>query len=229
MRRNNTVTVTFRRFGLLLPLAASTLSYAGAPAYPGMAPIARYDISDRAAEIALARTAAPASISGGAQILILGKHGYETAVRGHNGFVCLVERSWDMSFDNPEFWNPKVRSPQCLNAAGASSVLPGYLERTRWVLTGESLARMRARAAAHKHWVPAPGSVCYMMSKQAYINDAVGNWYAHVMFFGLATPAEWGANLDDSPMAADDVAYKPVTVFMVVVQKWSDGTPNRSM
>jgi hypothetical protein len=223
MKANNTIATA------LLLVAASTWHCAGAAAYPGMAPIAQYQIPDRAAEIALARTAAPASISGGAQVLVLGPHGYVTAVKGGNGFVCLVERSWDMNFNNPEFWNPKVRSPQCLNAAGASSVLPSYLQRTRWVLAGESVARMRAQTKAQKHWLPAPGSLCYMMSKQAYINDAVGNWYSHVMFFGLAKPADWGANLSDSPVAADDAAYKPVTVFMVVVQKWSDGTPNRSM
>jgi hypothetical protein len=216
--------------GPLLLLTASTLSCAGAAVYPAMAPIARYDIADRTAEIALARSAAPASISGSAQILVLGKRGYQTAVKGGNGFVCLVERSWDMNFDSPEFWNPRVRSPQCLNAAGASSVLAGYLERTRWVLAGESIARMRARARTQKPLIPAPGSVCYMMSKQGYINDtAAGPWYSHVMFFGLAKPADWGANLPDSPMAADAAAYKPVTVFMVIVQKWSDGSPNRSM
>jgi hypothetical protein len=220
--------VQFVRLSLLL--AASTLSCAGAAVYPAMAPIARYDIADRTAEIALARSAAPASISGSAQILVLGKRGYETAVKGGNGFVCLVERSWDMNFDSPEFWNPRVRSPQCLNAAGASSVLAGYLERTRWVLAGESIAGMRARARTQKPLIPAPGSVCYMMSKQGYINDtAAGPWYSHVMFFGLAKPADWGANLPDSPMAADAAAYKPVTVFMVIVQKWSDGSPNRSM
>jgi hypothetical protein len=223
------IQLTLERFGLLLLLAASTLSCASAAVYPSMAPIARYDIADRAAEIALARSAAPASISGGAQILVLGKRGYETAVKGGNGFVCLVERSWDMNFNNPEFWNPKVRSPQCFNAAGASSVLPGYFEKTRWVFAGESVAGMRARAKSQKRLMPAPGSVCYMMSKQAYINDAVGSWYSHVMFFGLAKPADWGANLSESPMVADDAAYKPVTIFMVVVQKWSDGSPNRSM
>jgi hypothetical protein len=216
---------------IALPLlAVAALSYASAAVYPNMAPIARYDIADRAAEIALARSAAPASISGRAQILVLGKRGYETAVKGGNGFVCLVVRSWDMNFNNPEFWNPRVRSPQCFNAAAASSVLPRYLERTRWVLAGESVARMRARAKTQKRLMPAPGSVCYMMSKQAYLNDAAaGPWYSHVMFFGLAKPADWGADLPDSPMAADAAAYKPVTIFMVIVQKWSDGTPNRSM
>ncbi|MFZ0498456.1 MAG: hypothetical protein WAU49_13825 [Steroidobacteraceae bacterium] len=217
------------QLALLSLLAAVSLTGANAASYPSMAPIAQYVTAGRAGEIALARSAAPASISGSAQILVLGKRGYETAAKGSNGFVCLVERSWDMGFNNPEFWNPKVRSPQCFNAAGASSVLPRYLERTRWVLAGDSRAQMRARAKTEKRLVPAPGSVCYMMSKQAYLNDSVVAWYSHVMFFGLATPADWGANLPDSPMAADDAAYKPVTIFMVVVQKWSDGTPNRSM
>ena len=218
------------RLTMLLLLLVPALSWAGAAAYPSMAPVARYDIADRAAEIALARSAAPASISGGAEILVLGKRGYETAVKGGNGFVCLVERSWDMNFNSPEFWNPRVRSPQCLNAAGASSVLPTYLERTRWVLAGDSIARMRARARTQKPLTPAPGSVCYMMSKQGYINDtAAGPWYSHVMFFGRGKPEGWGANLTDSPMAADAAAYEPVTIFMVIVQKWSDGSPNRSM
>lgn len=220
-----------QRFGLSILYAAITVSGASAAAYPSMAPIARYQSVDRATEIALARSAAPASISGSAEVLVLGKRGYETAVAGSNGFVCLVERSWDVAFDNPEFWNPKIRSPQCFNAAGARSVLPRYLERTRWVLAGESLAEIRARSRTQKRLEPAPGSVCYMMSKQGYLNDSVaGPWYAHVMFFGLDnTPAEWGANLPGSPMAADAAAYKPVTIFMVIVQKWSDGTPNRSM
>jgi hypothetical protein len=230
-RKIPTVVASLRRFGPLMLWAASAVASADAAVYPGMAPIARYDIAGRGAEIALARSAAPASISGSAQILVLGKRGYATAVKGSNGFVCLVERSWDMAFDNPEFWNPKIRSPECFNAAGARSILPRYLERTRWVLAGESLAAIRARAKTQKRLVPAPGSVCYMMSKRGYLNDSVaGPWYAHVMFFGLDdTPAEWGANLPGSPMAADAAAYKPVTIFMVIVQKWSDGTPNRSM
>ncbi|MGH8201604.1 MAG: hypothetical protein ACREVO_14785 [Steroidobacteraceae bacterium] len=228
MKSPSKFTPILQRFGLPLLYLAATMSAASAAVYPSMAPIARYQSVDQAAEIAFARSAAPASISGGAQILALGKHGYETAVKGGNGFVCLVVRSWDMNFNNPEFWNPKIRSPQCFNAAGANSVLRNYLARTRWVLAGDSLAKMRARARTYQRVMPAPGSVCYMMSRQAYLNDTTaGPWYSHVMFFGLGKPADWGANLPDSPMAADSAAYAPVTIFMVVVQKWSDGTPNR--
>ncbi|HVA56997.1 MAG: hypothetical protein WBQ26_00860 [Gemmatimonadaceae bacterium] len=55
-----------------------------------------------------------------AEILVFGATGYETAVRGSNGFVCFVGRSWAQEFGAPEFWNPKIRTPQCWNAAAVS-------------------------------------------------------------------------------------------------------------
>lgn len=222
-----------KHLGILVLCIATPLAAAGPAVYPHMAPIAQYRMASPAAEVALARSAAPSSISGSARILVLGKRGYETALAGKNGFVCLVTRSWDMSFDNPEFWNPKIRAPQCFNAAGARSVLPRYLERTRWVLAGDSMSEMRAQAAAAraagKGMRPLPGSIDYMMSKEGYLNDSVaGPWRPHIMTFALGVkPAAWGANFPDSPMAADDTNYKPVTIFMVIVPAWSDGTPGK--
>jgi hypothetical protein len=92
--------------------------------YPGMAPLEKYLISERDTEIALARSAAPEAISGDATILVLGRHGYETAFKGKNGFVCMVERAWTAPFDDPGFWNPKNRSPICLNPPAVHSILP---------------------------------------------------------------------------------------------------------
>src|SRR5579859_1201634 len=83
--------------------------------YPNMAPLEQYLIQDRDAEIALARSAAPESIAHDAEVMVLGRHGYETAVQGKNGFVCIVERAWTSPIDDPEFWNPKGRAPICLN------------------------------------------------------------------------------------------------------------------
>ena len=91
--------------------------------YPSMAPLDQY-LMARDAEIALARSAAPDSISKDAEILVLGQHGYETAVKGKNGFVCIVERGWTAGSDDPSFWNPKLRGPLCLNAAAVRSYLP---------------------------------------------------------------------------------------------------------
>ena len=80
--------------------------------YPQMAPVEQYRIASREDEIALARSAAPPSISADAEVLVLGSRGYETAVKGKNGFVCFVERAWAASFDDEEFWNPKSRAPK---------------------------------------------------------------------------------------------------------------------
>src|ERR1700741_3973158 len=90
-------------------------------AYPKMAEIDQYLMADRDAEIALARSAAPSSISDGAEVMVLGREGYKTAVKGTNGFLCIVERSWAKGTDEAEFWNPKLRAPHCFNAQAARS------------------------------------------------------------------------------------------------------------
>ena len=118
----------------VLLLAMGTVSQAQTSPYPPMAPIDQYRMT-RDAEIALARSAAPESIARDAEILVFGEHGPETAVQGKNGFVCLVLRSWAASLDDPEFWNPKVRAPICLNAAAAHS-LPAALSEEDGVGAG---------------------------------------------------------------------------------------------
>jgi len=202
-------------------------------AYPAMAPREQYMPASQAAEIALARSAGPAEVSDKAEILVLGAHGYETAVKGSNGFVCYVERSWGKDFDQPEFWNPKIRTPQCWNAAAASSILPEFLKRTQWVLAGVSREEMQARTkaalAAHEIGSPAPGSMAYMMSKDQYINDpqpgSESRWYPHVMFFVPATEAStWGANVRGGPIFSTTSTVEPITTFFVVAPRWSDGS-----
>jgi len=198
--------------------------------YPAMAPLAQYQVASPSEEMALARSAAPTSISGDAEILTLGVRGYELAMKGKNGFVCIVERSWGAGFDDAEFWNPKIRAPICLNPAAARTVLPGYLERTEWVLAGSAksdmIARTRAAIAANRFVMPGPGAMCYMMSKQGYLSDVDGHWHPHLMFFlGHTDGAAWGANLDGSPIFAAQGDPEPVTTFFVPVTKWSDGTP----
>lgn len=218
----------------LIALWTGTLHADGTPPpYPAMAPVEQY-MMDREAEIAEARTAAPKSVADSATILTLGKSGFDTTVQGSNGFVCFVGRSWAQDFDAPEFWNPKIRTPQCWNAAVSMSVLPDYLKRTQWVLTGvskdEMIARTKAEVAAHEI-VPAPGCEVYMMSKDQYINDpappAESRWHPHVMFFVPATGGEegsaWGANVSGAPVFSTTSDVEPVTTYFVVVPKWSDG------
>jgi hypothetical protein len=200
--------------------------------YPNMAPIDEY-LMNPDAEVAMARSAAPASISDGATVMVLGRDGYTTAVRGTNGFLCIVGRSWSKPTNDPEFWNPKLRSPNCFNAVAAKTVPQVYLTKTRLVLAGKSKAEIdKELAAALDHGeVPAlePGGMCYMMSKEQYLNDGAKSWYPHVMFFVAGdVPKNWGANLPGSPLIADNDPDARVTVFMVVVRHWSDGTPGPS-
>jgi hypothetical protein len=194
---------------------------------PSMAPVEQYRIASRSEEIALARSAAPASISSDAEVLVLGDRGYETAIKGKNGFVCLVERSWFASFGDPVFWNPRIRGPDCLNPAAVRTVLPVNLQRTQWVLAGLSkavmLARTKTSAAAHQ--APAPGSMGYMMSKQGYLSDVAGHWHPHLMFFQSHTAmSAWGANLPGSPVMGAEGDPDETTIFFVPVGQWSDGT-----
>ena len=189
-------------------------------------------MTDRDAEIALARSAAPAAISRDAKILVLGRHGYETAIEGKNGFVCAVEREWMGPADAPEFWNPKIRGPICFNPPAARSVLPTTNKRTEMVLAGRTKAEIIEgnKAAFEKGELPPleSGAMSYMMSKQAYLTDDDDHNVAHLMFY---TPplegAVWGADLVNSPVMLNPQfkGAEPIDVFVVPVGRWSDGTP----
>jgi hypothetical protein len=232
MRTRRRPTIGRRVCGLAFLLGAigSARADDAKPAYPVMAPVEQYREASASAEIALARSAAPTSISGDAGVLTLGVHGYETAARGKNGFICLVWRSWAAGFDDAEFWNPKLRAPICLNPAAASTVLPAYLEKTEWAIAGasksEMIDRIKAELAANRIATPVPGAMAFMMSKQGYLGDIVGHWHPHLMFFLARTDgADWGANLHGSPVFAAQGEPEPTTAFIVPVPAWSDGTP----
>ena len=176
---------------IVLPDAGrQAVAQAGKAAYPAMAPLDQYLISDEKSEIALARSAAPGSISDGAEVM-LGREGYKTVVKGTNGFLCIVERSWGQSTDQTEFWNPKMRARHCFNAQATRSFAPIYLMKTRLVLAGKSKAEIAHAIATglDKKELPAlePGAMAYMMSKQQYLNDRDKSWHSHAMFFPPAT------------------------------------------
>ena len=197
--------------------------------YPAMAPIEQYRM-DRDAEIALARSAAPASISKDASIMVMGQKTYETAVKGTNGFVCLVARSWTAPFENPEFWNPKNRSPECFNPPAALTVLPYVLKETEMALAGFSKTQMfdAIKAAVDKKELgaPASGSLTYMMSKEGYLTDRPPHNLNHLMYdLPRIDGAAWGANLPGVPIYFQQLNPAPITEFYVVMGNWSDGTP----
>jgi hypothetical protein len=209
-------------------------SQVGKNPYPVMAPLDQYLIADEKVEIALARSAAPASISNAAEVMVLRRDGYASVDKGTNGFVCLVERSWANVTDDPQFWNPKVRAPHCFNAPAAKTSLPFFLMKSNLVLAGKSRSEIAAAivASRNKRELPplAPETMVYMMSKQQYLNDDGKSWHPHVMFYAAGDAQKsWGANLPGSPVMA---AYDPeqqVTTFFVLAGEWSDGTPGPPM
>jgi hypothetical protein len=202
--------------------------------YPTMAPLDQYLMADEKAEIAMARTSAPAAISNTAEVMVLRRDGYATAVKGSNGFVCIVQRSWAKPTDDAEFWNAKIRAPNCFNAEASRTFLPIFLMKTKMVLAGKSPAQILAATTSaldRKELPPlAPGAMCYMMGKQQYLSDDDKSWHPHVMFFvaGDARKSS-GANLPGSPLIAGNDPEERVTILMMVAATWSDGTPAASM
>ena len=216
---------------LILAFALTTRGVAqGArTAYSKMAPLAHY-LVPRDSEIALARSAAPRSISGNAEILVLASDGFRRAVTGSNGFVCLVARSWSAEYTDPGFWDPKLRAPICYNALAARSQVPATNKRTRVALAGGSpvqiSAAIKAAIANGELPVAESGSMGYMMSRQTYLSYRSGAWRPHLMFFTPETdPTSWGASLPASPILGIEHPDERSTVFLVPLRRWSDGRP----
>ncbi|HTL69357.1 MAG TPA: hypothetical protein VL200_16955 [Lacunisphaera sp.] len=226
-----------RLFPALVSIAATLLALAAPQAradappkdrFPTRAPLEAY-LMPRDAEIALARSAGPESVTKDAEVLVLTDHGYETAVPGHNGYVCVVERLWTASSDDAEFWNPRGRGPICFNPAGARYCVPLLKMRTALFLAGKSkeeiVAAMQASYLAGEFPPLENGAMCFMLSKQGHLNDAAGHWHPHLMFYGPVEAAkDWGTNLPGSPVVGGVNDIDHVTIFMVPVRKWSDGT-----
>jgi hypothetical protein len=236
MGRRTSKIVRFSCSVLILILGAGSQIYAQSKAlYASMATLSEYLMPDRNAEIALARSAAPEAISHDAKVLVLGPHGYETAVEGKNGFVCVVERGWMGPFDgesSANFWNPKIRGPVCFNPPAARSILPMTYKRTEMVLAGQSKAQIIDGIKKFmKEGLPPlePGAMSYMMSKDQYLSDeGHHHWMAHLMFYTpLMDGAVWGADVSKSPVMLNPQfsgAPEPIDVFMVPAGWWSDGT-----
>ncbi len=212
----------------LLTAACTMLAQNPRAPEPAFAPISQY-LMERDAEIALAQSAAPPAISRDADVLVLGRHGYETAITGTNGFVCIVQRGWTADYNDKEFGSPSLIYPICYNAPAARSYLPIVFKKTELALSLPSRAAFAAaiQAAFDEKELPdpAPDSMCYMMSKSAYFGQQYGRGHPHLMFFVSATDGKlWGAGLPGSPIMVHEDAPDQLSVYLIPVAKWSDGT-----
>jgi hypothetical protein len=198
------------------------------PKKPDVSP---YLMPDRAAEIALARTAAPRWISDSATILVLGRTGFVDAVQGTNGFTCLVVRSLSDPLTSTTRWNPKSLAPHCFNPPASRTVLPTVLKQTEWVLAGltneQIIQRFDHGYATHQFMPPEVGAMTYMLSPQQTIGANNSHWLPHLMFYydKSASPSMWGVG-DSVTTIINGSAGDPnatVLLLLIPVRRWSNG------
>ena len=228
----------------LLSLTVSTLAQEAERPYPKMLPISQY-LMDRNAAIALARSAAPEGISKNASVLVLTPKGWETAVKGTNGFVCMAGPSWTASIDFYDVWSPKQRGAICLNPAAVRSILPIFRKLTDMTLAGAPSVKERIagiqEAYAKKAIPPVePGAMSFMMSKDAYLSHlGTSHNLCRVMFFlPIKDPAELNGDDPNSPISSTSIWFPdpekpdsplnkelpPLRTVPIEVPYWSDGT-----
>ncbi|HET8649933.1 MAG TPA: hypothetical protein VFL95_07825 [Gemmatimonadales bacterium] len=192
-----------------------------------------YLMTDRAAELALARSAAPSAITDSATVMVLTRTGFVQAAQGTNGFTCVVLRSFSGSVNDPGFWDSRVRAPLCFNPPAARTVLPAMLATVKLLLSGaapaDAAAQIRKAYAAHQYPSPAPGAMAYMLSPRQWLGPGNPHWMPHFMFFfdHSLPAADWGAKGDMTAPVIDGSAndpQAPVLTLLIPVRQWSDGT-----
>jgi hypothetical protein len=216
------------------PTIAALALVMGAPIAAQQNPdLTPYLIPDRAVEVALARSAAPANVSDSATVLVLTRTGFVEAAHGSNGFTCLVFRSFLGKLGDSDTWHPSLRGPSCFNPPASRTVLREILKRAEWVMGGVSQTEIVTRTdrayATHDFPKPAPGAMANMLSHQQVLADEHPHWVPHLMFYyDKSLSAEtWGAVGFKAPVidgSVDDV-HSPVILLLIPVRQWSDGTP----
>jgi hypothetical protein len=179
----------------------------------------------RDGEMALARSAAPANISGRATIKVLTTSGYQLAREGDNGFVCMVMRGWTAPTYTPEqlrdlVYDTTVRAPICFDPEATRTVMPYYELRSRLAMQGKTPDQIAdgIQAALAKGELPKREGVsfAYMWSADQHLGPGVGHWHPHMMVF---SPYYKNSMLGDNefakplPLVTDDAG----TPFAVVV------------
>lgn len=190
-------------------------------------PLSEY-LMPRDAEMALARSAAPANISGRATIKVLTKSGYEVAHKGDNGFVCMVMRGWTAPTYTPAqfrnlVYDVKVRAPICFDPLASRTVMPYYELRSKLGMEGKTPDQIAegVQAAYAKGKLPRRDTVsfAYMWSADQNLGPGVGHWHPHMMVFApyydnsMVGDNEFGSPL---PQVTDD-AGTPFTVVVIPV------------
>jgi hypothetical protein len=182
----------------------------------------------RDAEIALAKSAAPANISDHATVKVLTASGYEVVHQGNNGFVCMVMRGWAAPTYTPTqfrnlVYDATVRAPICFDPAASRTVMPYYELRSKLGMEGKTPDQIAesVQAAYVTGKLPKRESVsfAYMWSADQSLGPGIGAWHPHMMIFApyyensMLGGNEFGHAL---PQVSDD-AGTPFTVVVIPV------------
>jgi hypothetical protein len=212
------ILAAFNPAGVLLAQSAAPRHY----------PPLREYLMPRAAELALATSAAPANITGRATIKVLTGAGYQVAKQGDNGFVCMVMRGWSAPTFTPApfrelVYDPRVRAPICFNPVAAKTVLPLQELRARLGMAGkgpDQIAEGLQAAYAKGELPPMEGvGIAYMWSADQYLAPRIGAWHPHIMVY---TPYYVNSTLGGNefagglPFVSDD-AGTPFAVTVIPV------------
>jgi len=214
--------------------AGAAMLIIGVPVLSGAAqtetqypPLSEY-LMPRNEEIALAKSAAPTTISDHATINVLTETGFEVISEGDNGFVCMVMRGWSAPTYTPAqlrdlVYDPTVRAPICFDPDAARTVMPYYELRTKLGMEGKTPDQIAAglEAAFARGELPKRNTVsfAYMWSADQNLGTGIGVWHPHVMVFapyydnGMVGGNQFGSPL---PQVTDD-AGTPFTVVVIPV------------
>jgi hypothetical protein len=131
-------------------------------------------------EEALALSALPERLRGDATTYTLTNHGFERSRAGHGPFTCIVERN-----------HPLALIPQCVDAAGAETIIPALIFKSERALAGRSpeevAAEFEQKARDGEFQAPARPGISYMTSPYNYIylgtQRGIAQVDPHLMFY----------------------------------------------
>ena len=134
----------------------------------------------RDVQIRIARLAAPKKVSDHADVYVIGKEGYERAIRGDNGFACLIERE-----------KPNTMEPECYDAEGSNTTFRVrlFVEQQRASGVGErEIGRsIDAGYQSGKFKPPSKPGIVYMLSDYNYVlnpeDGKIIHFPGHLMFY----------------------------------------------
>ncbi|GAC1632962.1 MAG: hypothetical protein NVS9B14_06960 [Candidatus Acidiferrum sp.] len=189
-------------------------------------PVSEY-LMPQAAEIALAKSAAPDNISGKATIKVLTASGFQVVQEGNNGFVCLVMRGFGAPTFTPTdlrnlVYDSKLRAPICFDPQAAQTVVPYYELRHKLGLQGKTPDEITKAVSDAYSTGALPKrdkvSFAYMWSADQILGPA-GHWHPHMMVFSPHYENSMlGGNQgsDPGPVVTDD-AGTPLAVVVIRV------------